>query len=177
MSPSAMPLVALSQMVPGQEADLFVLMTVKEQLTTREGKPYFKVGFRDSGREVSFPVWDNSPWAADCRERWSPGMFYKLRAVYRESNYGPQLDLRKVREVCAADAADGFDPTMCLPQSRFDPQQMFDDLLAVAREQIAAGPLRNLVESLLVENRAALCACRPRGTTTMPSWADCWNTR
>ena len=50
-----------------------MLMTAKEQLTTREGKPYFRVGFRDRGREVSFPIWDNSPLAAECRENWTPG--------------------------------------------------------------------------------------------------------
>ena len=117
-----MPLLSLSEMVSGQEADLFVLMTAKEQLTTREGKPYFSVAFRDRGREVSFPIWDNSPWAAECQKRWNPGVFYKVRAVYRETNYGPQLDIRKIREVIEADAADGFDPAMCLPQSRHDPR-------------------------------------------------------
>ena len=75
-----MPIVALSNMRPGQEADMFVLMTAKEQLNTRDGKPYFRVGFRDSGREVAFPIWDNSPWAAECRDKWTPGAFYKVRA-------------------------------------------------------------------------------------------------
>ncbi len=151
-----MPLVPLCEMVPGQEADLFVLMTAKEQLTTREGKPYFKVAFRDRGREVSFPIWDNSPWAAECQKRWNPGVFYKLRAVYRETNYGPQLDIRKIREVIEADAADGFDPALCLPQSRHDPQAMFAQLTAIVAEQIDAPPLRALVESILRENRELL---------------------
>ena len=61
--PPTMTVLALSAMLPGQEADIFVLMTAKEQLTTREGKPYYRVGFRDGGREVVFPIWDNSPWA------------------------------------------------------------------------------------------------------------------
>ncbi len=82
-----MPILALSDMLPGQEADMFVLMTSKEQLTTREGKPYYRVGFRDGGREVVFPIWDNSPWATECRDKWTPGAFYKVRAVYRETNY------------------------------------------------------------------------------------------
>jgi 3'-5' exoribonuclease len=151
-----MPILTLCEMVSGQEADLFLLMTVKEQLTTREGKPYFRVGFRDAGREVAFPIWDNSPWAAECRDQWAPGAFYKVRAVYRETNYGPQLDIRKIRETCDADAADGFSPTLCLPQSRFDPQQMFDDLLAIARERIAEPSVRALVEGILTDNRAAL---------------------
>ena len=54
--PRSVPIVALSEMTHGQEADLFVLMTSKEELATKNGKPYFKVGFRDGGREVSFPV-------------------------------------------------------------------------------------------------------------------------
>jgi 3'-5' exoribonuclease len=157
--PAPMPIVALSEMVPGQEADVYVLMTTKEQLTTREGKPYFKVGFRDGGREVSFPIWDNAPLAADCREHWTPGVFYKVRAVYRETNYGPQLDIRRIRETVEADAADGFDPMMCLPQSRFDPERMFDELLSIARQEIANVAVRKLVEAILTNNRTALLRC------------------
>ncbi len=150
-----MPIVRLSEMAPDQEGDLFVLMTAKEELKTKNGKPYFRVGFRDGGREVSFPVWDNSPWAVDCRDRWKPGAFYKLRAVYRESSYGPQLEIRKIREATEADAADGFDPAMCQPQSRFDPHEMFGELLAIAAERIEHTPLRKLVESILQSNRDA----------------------
>jgi 3'-5' exoribonuclease len=156
MPPASIPILSLSEMVPGQEADMFVLMTAKEQLTTREGKPYFRVAFRDRGREVSFPVWDNSPLAADCREHWNPGVFYKVRAVYRETNYGPQLDIRKLREVVEADAADGFDPTACLPQSRFEPREMFEQLLDIVRGEIPDSRLRALVEAILLENRADL---------------------
>ncbi len=154
--PSAMPIIALSAIVPGQEADMFLLMTAKEQLNTREGKPYFRVGFRDGGREVAFPIWDNSPWAVDCRDKWTPGAFYKVRAIYRETNYGPQLDIRKIREVCDADAADGFDPTSCQPVSRFEPKAMFDEMQAIVRERITDAPLRALVEKILGDNHGEL---------------------
>ena len=127
--PRTMPIATLAEMSPGQEADLFLLMSAKEELKTKTGKPYFRVGFRDGGREVSFPIWGDSPWAVDCRDHWTPGVFYKLRAVYQETSFGPQLEIRKIREVVDADAADGFDPTLCLPRSRFDPQEMFDELL------------------------------------------------
>ena len=102
MPPASTPLVRLSEMEPDQEGDLFVLLSAKEELLTREGKPYFRVTFRDARREVSFPVWDNSPLAADCRERWAAGTFYKVRAVYRQTNYGPQLDIRKIRDAIEA---------------------------------------------------------------------------
>ncbi len=146
----------LSEMTNGQEADLFVLMTAKEELTTRDGKPYFKVGFRDHAREVNFPIWHDSPWGADCREAWRPGTFYKVRAVYRDTNYGPQLELRKIREVCTADQADGFTPAMCLPQTRFEMPAMFAELLAIAQARIEDAPLRELVVELLSANREQL---------------------
>lgn len=145
----AKSIVRLSEMLPDQEGDLFVLMTLKEEHTTRDGKPYIKVGFRDAQREVVFPVWDNSPLAVPCRDQWMPGRFYKLRAVYRQTPYGPQLDLRKVREVCPADAEDGFDPLMCLPRSRLDPSAMYGQLRQLVADRIPPGPLRRLVEELL----------------------------
>lgn len=151
-----MAIVQLAEMGSGQEGDLFALMTSKEELTTREGKPYFKVCFRDARREVSFPIWDNSPWAADCRERWTPGVFYKIRAVYRETNYGPQLEIRKIREVAGSDEADGFDPSMCVPSSRFDPEAMFQELLEIVHQHLRRPDLRELVESLLTGNREQL---------------------
>jgi 3'-5' exoribonuclease len=150
-----MPIATLAEMSPGQEADLFLLMSAKEELKTKAGKPYFRVAFRDGSREVSFPIWGDSPWAIDCRDRWNPGAFYKLRAVYQETVYGPQLDIRKIRETVEADAADGFDPTLCLPRSRFDPQKMYAELLVIARQRIGDASLRRLVELLLEGNRDA----------------------
>lgn len=155
MCPSAIPVVRLSEMTPGEEGDLFVLMTLKESLTTRDGKPYFRVAFRDARREVAFPIWANSPLAADCRDQWSPGRFYKLRAVYRETAFGPQLDIRKIREAVDADADDGFDPALCCPASRFNAEEMFDELLAIATAGIPEGGLQELVLLLLERNRSA----------------------
>ncbi|HEV2970010.1 MAG TPA: HD domain-containing protein [Pirellulales bacterium] len=156
MSTKTLSLLPLSQLTSGQEADLFALLSAKEELTTRDGKPYFKVTFRDHAREVSFPIWNDSTWAAECRQTWRPGGFYKLRAIYRETNYGPQLDIKKIRETIDADAADGFDPLMCQPQTRFDPKDMFAELVSIARERIADPALRALVTDILEENHELL---------------------
>src|SRR6185369_14359351 len=131
-----MPIVPLCELQNGQEADLFALLTRKEELTTREGKPYFKVGFRDSLREVVFPVWADSSLAEDCRDHWTAGASYKLRAVYRETTYGPQLEIRRIRPVTAADMADGYDPMMFQPRSRFEAAGMFAELVALAEQRI-----------------------------------------
>ncbi len=151
-------IVALSEMIHGQEANLFVLMTVKEELTTRDGKPYYKVGFRDHAREVSFPIWHDSPWGADCRELWKPGTFYKLRGrLSRDELWPParpaqdsrRLHGRPGRRVYASHvpgAADAFST----------PRKCTQELLATARERISDEPLRNLVVELLTVNHEAL---------------------
>ncbi len=151
-----MQVVALCAMTNGQEADLFALLTSKEELTTRDGKPYFKVGFRDAGRSVQFPVWGDSSWADDCRNNWTPGTYYKLRAVYRDTNYGPQLEIRKIRAVNDDDHAEGFDPTQFLPRSKFDAVEMYDELVATARKGIEDKALRQLVVDLLETHREQL---------------------
>jgi 3'-5' exoribonuclease len=164
---------ALSEMTSGQEADVFVLMTVKEELTTRDGKPYFKVGFRDHGREVSFPIWGDSAWAIDCKEKWQPGKFYKVRATFRETNYGPQLDIRRIRETTEADTADGFTPLMCSPQSRFDARAMFAELVEIACEKIDDVALRGLVLDLLESNHEQLLTL-PAATHNHHAFAAGW---
>jgi 3'-5' exoribonuclease len=148
--------ITLADLAHGQEADFFALFSGKEELTTKDGKPYFKVSFRDAAREVSFPVWNDSAWAVDCRESWTVGEFYKLRATYRETNFGPQLEIKKIRAVIAADTADGFNPLMLQPKSRFDSARMFDELTGMAKDQIADKPLRRLVIDILQSHREAL---------------------
>lgn len=150
-------MLVLSEMCDGDEGDFFVLMNGKEELKTRDGKPYFKVGFRDAGREVHFPIWQDSAHAHACQHEWTPGEFYKIRATYRETNYGPQLDIRKIRPVTEEDHADGFDPLMCQPQSRFDPDEMFAELLTIVEEQIDNEELAQFVTELLSENREPFC--------------------
>ncbi len=139
----------LSELVEGQEADFFALLSEKQELTTRDGKPYYRVAFRDAKREVGFPIWSDSPLAATCRDHWQVGEFYKLRAVLRGSQYGPQLEIRKIRPIEQGDAADGFDPLMCRPTSRFDPHEMLAELRTTVDERIADQPLRQLVLDIL----------------------------
>jgi 3'-5' exoribonuclease len=148
----AIQIVPLAEMVEGQEADAFVLLAAKTEGTTRDGKPFFRVTFRDAGREVSFPIWNDSIHSDACRDQWQPGQFFKVRAVYTETKYGPQLDIRKIRPVAAEDRADGFDEASFLPRSKFDSQAMFQELLHLAREEIRDGALSALAVELLEEH-------------------------
>ncbi|MCG8449374.1 MAG: HD domain-containing protein [Pirellulales bacterium] len=145
----ATSIVPLAELTHGQEGNFFALLAAKEELTTKDGKPYFRVGFRDAGREVSFPIWSDTTWATACRKEWTVGEFYKLRAQYRDTNYGPQLEIRKIRPVNDDDFAEGFDPAMCLPPARFDPQEMFDELIALVKDGIASEELSKFVQAIL----------------------------
>ncbi|OYV85445.1 MAG: hypothetical protein B7Z73_13580, partial [Planctomycetia bacterium 21-64-5] len=160
-------------MVHGQESDLFALLTVKELLATRDGKPYHRVGFRDARREVSFPIWQDSPWSEECKQSWTPGICYKLRALYRETNYGPQLEIRKIRAVNDADRLDGYDPQMFLPRSRFDPAQMLAELVQLVEAKVGDAGLRRLTLAILTENREKLLAL-PAATRNHHAYVGGW---
>src|ERR671937_512981 len=66
-------IVLLSELGDGQEGEFFALLSEKQELKTRDGKPYFRVTFRDAKRDVSFPIWSDSPLAEPCRNEWQPG--------------------------------------------------------------------------------------------------------
>src|SRR5262245_53028920 len=149
-------LVPLSAMVEGQEADLFVLLAAKTDGTTRDGKPFFRVTFRDAGREVSFPIWRDSTHFEACREHWLPGQFFKVRATYTETKYGPQLDIRKIRPIAAEDKSEGFDEAMFLPRTEFDPAKLFAELVELARREIRQPALASLATDLLEQHREIL---------------------
>jgi len=155
MTVSAPTIVALSQLENNQEADFFALLTEKELLKTNKGKPYLMVAFRDTLRVVRFPIWSDVPIYKEFTTL-RPGMFCKLRAMYRITNFGPQLDIRRIREVNDGDAKEGFEPTLLRPISQFPVESMFDEMLGIAAKQLGKGPLLNLVTKIFKENRDML---------------------
>lgn len=154
--PSA-SVVRLSDFEPGETGDCFALLAGRERAMTRDGKPYFRVSFRDASRTATAMIWSDSAFFADCEERWQTGGFYKLRCKYTETQYGPQIDLDRVRPAEESDAADGFDPGDFYRSTRFDVDDMFRELRETAAEQIDDVPLRQLVTGLLDDHREAIC--------------------
>jgi 3'-5' exoribonuclease len=154
--PMSAPIVSLFELAEGQEADFFALLSEKQELKTRDGKPYYRVTFRDARREVAFPIWSDSPLAEACRSEWSPGGFYKMRALLRQTTYGPQLEIKKIRLVEDGDKKDGFDPLMCQPTSRFDAVEMFAELMNLIESHIEDAGLKKLVVDIMEQNREQL---------------------
>jgi 3'-5' exoribonuclease len=146
----------LADLKPGVQADCFVLLSAKDRATTRDGKPYYRVTFRDAGRSAVAMVWSDTPWFEGCDGSWKVGSCYKLRCRYVESSYGPQLELERIRLVEEADRKDGFEETALVKSTRFNVEAMFTELLAIARDKIEPEPLRLLVVGILEEHAQAI---------------------
>jgi 3'-5' exoribonuclease len=142
----------LSELKVGEQGDCFALLASKDRATTRDGKPYFRVSFRDAGRTVTAMIWSDTTWFADCDSKWQVGGFYKLRCQYFENQYGPQVELDRVRALEPADQEQGFDARHFYEHTRFNIDEMFRELLDVAHTQIDSVPVRNLVVALLEEH-------------------------
>ena len=147
--------VVLSQMENNQEGDFFALLAEKELRQTKSGKPYLMVAFRDTFRVVRFPVWSDVPIYKEFKPL-KPGTFCKLRAVFRITKYGQQLDIRQIRQVNEGDAKHGFESHLLRPASQFSLESMFGEILDIAAGQLGKGPLLNLVTKIFKENRDAL---------------------
>lgn len=151
------PIVALSEMEPGQLADCFVLLAERKAATTAAGKPYYLCRFRDSGRIASYMVWADGHYFGECEQEWQVGKCYKLRCRYGDhEKYGPQVEVVQIRPVSDEDAADGFDPLRFVERSRRDPDQMFTELRSLVETSIVDPPLCKLVLLILDRNAGRL---------------------
>ena len=155
-SDSATRVPRLCDLQAGQAADCFVLLVSKTRSSTRDGKPYYRTVFRDSGRSATAMIWSDGALFADCEQAWEPGKFFKLRCRYTENQYGPQVDIDRIREVNDDDAADGFDPSEFVTSSRFDADEMFTNLVELVETQVEDAGLRQLVVEVLIENAEAV---------------------
>ena len=149
-------IVPLSEMINNQEGIFFAVLSGRTPGVTKEGKPYFKVFFRDALREVQAFIWSDGPLYNQCRETWIVGHFYKIGALFRQTDYGPKIEIRRIREAVEKDAQDGFSPRLCRPTSRVEPAILFDELLSLLKNRIGKGPLLLLVQRIFKEHRARI---------------------
>lgn len=143
----------------GTEADVFVLLSVREKLTASNGKPYWRVTFKDDTREISFPIWENTPWFSPCDKDWCVGTHYKLRAGFTEDKYGGKLEVRRIRPAIEADRADGYDPNMGIPHTKFDPESMYNEILSILEKNVSDEGLLKLVRFIFTTHREEILAC------------------
>ncbi|QDT39935.1 3'-5' exoribonuclease YhaM family protein [Stratiformator vulcanicus] len=150
------PRTRLADLEDGEEAEFFALLVQKDKSTTRDGKPYYRVQFRDPGRTVTAMVWNDSPQFADCHGSWQPGHFFRMTAKFGQTKYGPQIDLREIRAVTDDDRTDGFDPADFSESTKFDRPGLFAELNSLAQEHIDDPQVLRLVTEILDDNEAML---------------------
>ncbi len=154
--PRRPPLVRLCELQVGQLADFYAQLAEKRKGNTQGGKPYYQLRFRDARRTAVVMVWSDSEMFEPCTH-WQAGQFFKIRGTYREhERFGPQLDIEAIRPVEDRDREDGFSEWDFVTASRYEPEQMYQELLAWVEAEIKDGPLRQLVGKLLADNAAAL---------------------
>ena len=149
---SASDLRKLSEFESGEAGDCFALLSKKEQAETRDGKPYYRCQFRDVKRTVTAMIWSDSTWFELCNSSWETGEYFKIRCRYSENQYGPQIDIERIRSITPEDSEEGFSPADFLPRSRFDAGEMFDELCQIVTEKIHEKPLQQLVLKILIDN-------------------------
>ena len=165
-----------SRLKAGQLADFFALLSDKQKRSTREGKPYYQLKFKDRLRTVSAPIWDGSPFCCPPSEDWQVGQIFKIRGTYQEhKQFGPQIEIQNIRLATEDDRADGYDPSAFVSRTRFNVDELFAELIHIT-ENIANPSLRDLTLYLLKKNEEIIreqpAACRK---SIMPTEGDSSN--
>ncbi|MFO0918600.1 MAG: HD domain-containing protein [Planctomycetaceae bacterium] len=150
------PVRRLSELEPGEHADCFAMLAKKELGKTRDGKPFYRAVFRDNRRSVTVMIWLDGGWFEACEQQWVAGGYYKVRCRYFENQFGSQIELEKIRPVDDDDAAAGFNPAEFSPATRFEPEQLFEELRRTAEGEIRDGAVRKLTVALLDRHREQL---------------------
>lgn len=146
----------LHELRPGQQGDFFAVLCERVRRTTRDGKPFFSVKFRDRVRTVTAPIWNDSPHFERFEREWQAGQHFKIRGTYTEhSQYGPQIEVQNIRLATPEDWVDGYNPDQFVVGTRFDIEALFDELLDFAR-MIEDPPLQQLVLGLLTDHAEKL---------------------
>lgn len=138
-----------SELPLGTQGDCFVLLSSREKSATRDGKPYYRVQFRDEARSATLMVWRDSPWFQDCETKWTEGAIYKVRVTVGQNQYGLQVDLDRWRELVDGDREQGFDPWQFAPRTRVDVDALWQELRDLVTGQIVSPPLVALMTRLL----------------------------
>ena len=71
MTKKPVSVVSLGNLESGDVGDCFLLLVSRERGTTRDGKPYYRVTFRDPERSATTMVWQDSALYADCGSHYT----------------------------------------------------------------------------------------------------------
>jgi 3'-5' exoribonuclease len=143
--------VALCEVGVGETAEFFAAVTARDKRMTKgkPPKPYYHLEFCDRKRRVAARVWCDSETFEQCDRAWTVGMHLFVHA--RHDPEWNQMTVLTARPVRDQDRKEGYDPGLLVPSTRFNVDEMFDEIVEIARK-IGDEPLRDLVMYLLTKN-------------------------
>lgn len=144
-----LPVVRLSDLQDGQEAECFAALVNRILGKTYKGDPFVKCVFRDRRMKVDAMLWSNHRFHQQA-QGWTEGIAYRLRVRSAISpKYGLQLDIFDIRPAVDTDVVDGFDFSDLVEGSRFDPGKLYGTILEFVQKNIADARLKSLVLDIL----------------------------
>lgn len=147
-----LPVVRLSDLVDGLEAECFAALVKKTRGETYKGERYIKCLFRDKRTTLEAPIWADSRFLKQA-EAWTEGIAYRLhvRAALK-ARYGMQLEILNIRPAGPEDAADGYDFFDLVESTDFDPEVLYRTVCTCIDRYIEQPHLKRLVLEILAEH-------------------------
>lgn len=137
----------LSELEAGVLEECIALLASKEEGTTRDGKPYYRVQFRDKKRKATAMIWNDAPFFKLCETEWAAGQFFKLKCKYSESQYGPQVDIDRIFPLEKDNKE--FNPKDFYQATRFNRDMMFDEIMELVDTKVTTDCLKQLLVTIL----------------------------
>lgn len=141
-------IVRLSDLVDGQEGEFFAALVKRDEGTDKHGNPYYKCLFRDKRGSRVAPIWSNDPLRIFAAE-WTLHQGYRIKAKAESSKYGPQIKVLECRLVVPEDANDGYDFFDLVESSKYSPDLIVENLLAIIAKNIRCPHIRRLLHALI----------------------------
>jgi 3'-5' exoribonuclease len=144
-----LPVVKLSDLEDGQEAECFAALVNRILGKTYKGDPFVKCVFRDRRIKVDAMLWSNHRFHQQA-QGWTEGLAYRLRARGTiNPKYGLQIDIFDIRPAVDTDAADGYDFADLVEGSRFDAGLLYAKILEFVNKSVCDPHLKFLVLDIL----------------------------
>ena len=125
----------------GEDAHLFLLLTKVEKKTTRAGKEFLSLEFRDISGTISAKIWDGFEVFSHSA---SDGKIAKVDCKFDEYNGTPQLIINRIR---LANESDSVSHADFLPRSQRDLDEMKREWNSTI-DDLDNGNLRTLIQNI-----------------------------
>ena len=154
MSTTEFLVIELSDLMVGQTAVCFAILSSRETKTSKRNEPYFTCQFRAGQAMKVAQVWSNNA----CHSQVSAGetgKAYRIRVVgeNRDKSYGSDLKLLEIEPAGPHHEDEGFNLDHLLAGSEIPKEKLWEDLRALVQTHVKDPCLFELLKILMREHR------------------------